>query len=290
MKNKLLALAILSLMLVALAGCGGGETTVSAPPERSATEEKTAEEPAEPTSIDYDNRALASNDKVDVALKEISHDGITFTMTNKTADIITIRQEGIALDGQCIYAGDNALLYEDLVPNTSTEVLLPYELNNIKHQNISGSFELSYVDEQGYGSTDSFLNFSNVDLGYESHPIWEYPEDSSQNGQVLYEDARVTCRLYRIMDDMFAVTIKNNSTEFFTTLIDSIVVDGKSISETSTVGADCLPGCEAIDMIQTLDFDLESEIQSGSTIAGVVELFGQTGGINGQFSFNMTVE
>lgn len=100
MKRKIVILGLLMIFVASLFGCGSEKTTVSAPLESSAIEEKTdEEEPAEPTVIDYDNRMLCSDDKVDVALKDIHYGGITLTITSKTSEILTLSCDGLAFDG-----------------------------------------------------------------------------------------------------------------------------------------------------------------------------------------------
>lgn len=282
MKTKLLTITLLSAFLITLAGCGG-ETTVSAPPESSAPTEQATNADV----ISYDNRALCGNEKVDVALKEISRDGITLTITNKTSDTITIMQQGLALDGLSLYTNQYALLYEDLIPETTVEVLVPYELDNIEHQTMSGSFELSYIDEQGYGYTDSILSFNNVDLGYDPHPIWRYPDDNAQAGDILYEDDQLTCRFYRLIDNMFVVTAENKSDAFFQIMPNTLVVNGKVIEENNVVTGEAMPGCTTLVVAGLPDDVQSSDIE---TIAVSYQLFDQSGAGFNTFSFNMTIE
>lgn len=292
MKRKIVILGLLMIFVASLFGCGSEKTTVSAPLESSATEEKTdEEEPAEPTVIDYDNRMLCSNDKVDVALKDIHYDGITLTITSKTSEILTLSCDGLAFDGQCIYHGNFSIMDEELVPNTTVEVEVECDIDdNIKHQTMSGQFDLIKYDEDGGGNSVGALPFS-VDLGYDSHPIWNYPEDTdSQSGQVLYEDDRFTLRFYRVMDSTFAVTLENKTSEYYTATFDSFVANGKSLDNTRVVWADALPGCTSIFSTEFTDLDLENELSTGSTVAGVVQLFGQDHSGAGKLSFNMTIE
>lgn len=294
MKTKLLTITLLSAFLITLAGCGG-ETTVSAPPESSAPSSTSTSAPAEetqpdePSIIEYDNRPLCSNDKIDISLTSIAKDGVTYSITNKTSDILTVRDRGFALDGQCYYTGDYAYLYEDIVPNSTVEVTVPYELEDIEHETMSGAFEVNILDNKGFSSYEDFLPYSNINLGYSSNKIWFYPTDK-QCGLDLYEDDLFTCRIYRIIEDTFAVTIKNNSTEHYQAMFDSLVINGTSITDTSTDNAELIPGCESILAVRALDRDLESELQEGDTIAGVIDLFGTDHGLSNKFSFNMTVE
>lgn len=278
MKNKLLTIATLSLLLVALAGCGG-ETTVSAPQESPAPQEESADADV----ISYDNRALCSNEKVDVTLKEISRDGITLTFTNKTADTITVMQKGLAIDHQTLYSGNYALLYEDLIPNTTTDVLISYELDNIQHQSMSGLFEL-YLN--GSGFIDSIMTFSNVDLGYSEDPIWVYIEEDPQSGQTLYEDDQLTCRFYRMVDSMFVVTIENNGAEYFSASPSSLVINGQSVDISGFVPAEVMSGCQALLVTNLPDGDLNA----GDTIAAVYQLYDQDHAGTRNFSINMTIE
>ncbi len=286
MKNRLTAISILALLLVTLSGCGG-ETTVSAPPESSASHEETAE----PTVIDYDNRALCGNELVDVALKDIHQDGITLTITSKTSEILTLDCDGLAFDGQSVYHGNISYLHEELVPNTSVEVEVACDIgNNIKHQTLSGQFNLLKYDEDGGGNSIALLPFS-IDLGYEANSIWNYPTDTDpQSGQVLYEDDRFTLRFYRIMDSTFALTLENKTSEYYSATFSSFVANGKSLDNTRVVWADALPGCTSIFSTEFTDLDLESELSAGSTVSGIVQLFGSDHSGAGQLSFNMTIE
>ena len=293
MKAKVIVGLMVALLLFSLPGCGQTSSSDTAPASttsESSSEEKQSDEKnvkeEKPTEISYDNLPLCHNDKVDVTLSKISDEGIKINITNKTDDIVSISQAGIALDGQCLMNTGYALLYEDLVPNSTLEHLIPYELDEVEHQTISGVFELMKKDEDGNGWNDGYLSFSNVDLGHDAHPLWA----DSPDAQILYEDDQVVCSFYRILGSQFAVSITNKGSELIRTLCDSISVNGQMISEMSSDGADILPGCESILIIDLLDYDLESEVKSGDTIAGIFDIFGQDHMGTGNISFSMTVK
>lgn len=290
MKKRWSVCICLMLSLALLSGCGSesetssDKTTVTSVSDET-TEDAAKEKEEKPTEISYDNLALCSNDRIDITLKAISEDGITLNIINKSNEIITISEKGIALDGQCLPDNDNPLYWEDLVPNSTLEHQIKYNLDNVEHQTISGMFEIySDADGDGNSTAEGDIGFSNVELGYEPHAIWV----ASPDAQVLYEDDQVSCSFYRVKGSRLALSISNKSTEQINCLLDSIAVNGQTITSTSSSGADILPGCEGILMVDLMDYDLESEVDNGGTISGIIGIFKDHIG-TGEFSFTATI-
>lgn len=287
MKKKIISLIATAILLCTMVGCGESNTPssedTSSTTETNIQEQETLANPV----VEYDNMLLCGDEKIDVALKSISTKGITFHITNKTPDIITIMQTGIALDGLCLYAGNNALLYEDIASNSSVDILLPYELDSATHQSISGAFE-TYIN--GSGFVNNHLSFSNINLGYDVDTIWDYPDDTPQNGAVLYEDNNLICKFYRIVDSMFVLGITNKSNTYYSAMFDSFVLNGQVLNDAYSMSADLLPGCEALLVVESSNSLLSNRISAGDTVSGIVQLYDQTNTGCGQFSFNMTMQ
>lgn len=293
MKKKIIALITTATLLCTMAGCGNSNTSST---ENSLSTTQSSESAPKPTPaqktlkqpvVEYNNLPLCANDKIEVNLDAISKKGITLNIKNNSAETLTISYGGLALDGRCLIENDYALLHEDLIPNTTTNVLIPYALDEAEHQTISGSFEILHIDSEGYGYTDSYLSFSNIDLGQAASQIW----GDSPYAQTLYEDARVSCSYYQLTDSLFVVRMLNKSNQNFQASFDSIAINGQTITETSCNGSKLLPGCESLVYVETLDYDLESNVKSGDNISGIIHLFDQNGGgLDGQFSFNMTMQ
>lgn len=286
MKKKIIALITAATLLCTMVGCGGGNTTSA---NNSSLQEASTpkQETLAKTVVEYNNMPLCGDAKMDVALKSISTKGITFHITNKTPDIITIMQTGIALDGLCLYAGNNALLYEDIAPNSAVDILLPYELESATHQSISGAFE-TYINNSGF--VDNHLSFSNINLGYDVDTIWDYPDETPQNGAILYEDNNLICKFYRIVDSMFVLGITNKSNTYYSAMFDSFVLNGQVLNDAYSMSADLLPGCEALLVVESSNSLLSNRISAGDTVSGIVQLYDQTNTGCGQFSFNMTMQ
>lgn len=287
MKKEIIALITTATLLCTMAGCGSNNTT-SSESSLSATESSTStqETLAKPV-VEYNNIPLCGDEKINVALKSISTKGITFHITNKTSDIITIMQTGIALDGLCLYAGNYALLYEDIAPNSTVDILLEYDLDSATHQSISGAFE-TYLG--GSGFIDNHLSFSSIDLGYDIDTIWDYPDDTPQNGAILYEDNNIVCRFYRIVDSMFVLGITNKSNAYYSAMVDSFVLNGQVLNDAYSTSADLLPGCESLLVVETSNSPLSNKVNSGDTISGIVQLYDEGNTGCGQFNFNMSMD
>lgn len=288
MKKKIIALITAATLLCTMVGCG--ETNTQSAPSASSSLQETntpkQETLAKPV-VEYDNMPLCGDEKMDVALKSISTKGITFHITNKTSDIITIMQTGIALDGLCLYAGNYALLHEDIAPNSTVDILLPYDLGSATHQSISGAFE-TYINNSGF--VDNHLSFSNINLGYDVDTIWDYPDETPQNGAILYEDNNLICKFYRVVDSMFVLGITNKSNTYYSAMFDSFVLNGQVLNDAYSTSADLLPGCEALLVVESSNSPLSNRISTGDAVSGIVQLFDQTNTGCGQFSFNMTME
>lgn len=293
MKKKIIALITTATLLCTMVGCGDGNTTSA---ENSSSTTQSSESAPKPTPaqktlkqpvVEYDNMPLCGDEKMDVALKSISTKGITFHITNKTSDIITIMQTGIALDGLCLYAGNYALLHEDIAPNSTVDILLPYDLGSATHQSISGAFE-TYINNSGF--VDNHLSFSNINLGYDVDTIWDYPDETPQNGAILYEDNNLICKFYRVVDSMFVLGITNKSNTYYSAMFDSFVLNGQVLNDAYSTSADLLPGCEALLVVESSNSPLSNGISTGDAVSGIVQLFDQTNTGCGQFSFNMTME
>lgn len=287
MKKKIIALITTATLLYTMAGCGNSNTSSTENSLSTTQSSAPAQETLAKPVVKYNNMPLCGDEKMDVSLKSISTKGITFHITNKTSDIITIMQTGIALDGLCLYAGNYTLLYEDIAPNGTVDILLPYELESATHQSISGAFE-TYVNNSGF--VDNHLSFSNINLGHDVDTIWDYPDETPQNGAILYEDNNLICKFYRIVDSMFVLGITNKSNTYYSAMFDSFVLNGQVLNDAYSMKADLLPGCEALLVVESSNSPLSNRISTGDTVSGTVQLYDQTNTGCGQFSFNMTME
>ena len=246
------------------------------PSEKTAGDERQTEHASTP--MNFDNLELYSDEIFEIYLNTISKEGIEFTFINKTDEILTIRDDAIALDGQCCVC-TNGFIWEDIASNATIKCVLKCELSETEHSEISGSFSLVGEDKR----QKKEVVFDRISLGGAKNLLWE----SADKSNILYEDDDLICSFWAIQDSMILVEIGNKSDTMIDSYVANIAINGKDIGAINAVNginAGCtLPGTTSLLLIET-----DQQLAEGDAVVGVIQLF-EDGIGTYKFDFTLTV-